>query len=86
MAIDWTITDLGHTYRTELRHGVLIQDVDPTRGFADLTVTLTKSDLLGLLGGARGLEGFSIEGDPAVVATLLGVLDPPTPGFAIVTP
>ena len=86
LAIDWVFTDLGHTYRTELRHGVLIQDVDPKQGTADLTLTLTKSDLLGLLGGTRGLEGLSTEGDPAVVATLLGVLDPPTPGFAIVTP
>jgi hypothetical protein len=49
-------------------------------------VTLTKPDLLGLLGGARGLDGLSTEGDASVVATLLGVLDPPTPGFAIVTP
>ena len=40
VAIDWVFTDLGHTYRTELRHGVLIQDVDPTHGSADLTVTL----------------------------------------------
>jgi alkyl sulfatase BDS1-like metallo-beta-lactamase superfamily hydrolase len=86
VAIDWVFTDLGHTYRTELSHGVLIQDVDPKHGDADLTVTLTKSDLLGLLGGARGLEGLSTQGDPSVVATLLAVLDPPTPGFAIVTP
>ena len=30
LAIDWVFTDLGHTYRTELTNGVLIQDVDPT--------------------------------------------------------
>jgi alkyl sulfatase BDS1-like metallo-beta-lactamase superfamily hydrolase len=86
LAIDWVFTDLGHTYRTELRHGVLIQDVDPKHGTSDFTVTLTKPDLLRLLGGSGGLEGLSTEGDPTVVATLLSVLDPPTPGFAIVTP
>jgi alkyl sulfatase BDS1-like metallo-beta-lactamase superfamily hydrolase len=86
LAIDWVFTDLGHTYRTQLSHGVLIQDFDPKHGTADLTVTLTKPDLLGLLGGARGLEGLLTAGDPGVVTTLLGVLDPPTPGFAIVTP
>ena len=31
LAIDWVFTDLGHTYRTELTNGVLIQDVDPKR-------------------------------------------------------
>ena len=32
LTIDWTVTDLGHTYRTELTNGVLIQDVDPATG------------------------------------------------------
>jgi alkyl sulfatase BDS1-like metallo-beta-lactamase superfamily hydrolase len=86
LAIEWVFTDLGHTYRIELRNGVLIQDVDPKHGTPDLTVTLTKLDLIGLLGGGRALEGLATEGDPTVVAKLLGVLDPPTPGFAIVTP
>ncbi len=86
LAIDWVFTDVGHTYRIELRNGVLIQDVDPKHGTADLAVTLTKPDLLGLIGGGRGMDGLSTEGDPTVVAKLLGFLDPPTPGFAIVTP
>src|SRR5277367_2797623 len=50
LAIDWVFTDLGHSYRTELRHGVLNQEVDPKQGTANLTVTLTKPELLGLLG------------------------------------
>ncbi len=36
-AIDWVFTDLGHTYRTTLSNGVLIQDVDPASESADVT-------------------------------------------------
>ncbi len=86
LAIDWVFTDLGHTYRTALSHGVLIQAVDPKHGVADLTVTLTQGDLLGLLVGGRGLADLPTEGDTGVVATLLGVLDPPRGSFPIVTP
>ena len=83
--IDWVFTDLAHTYRLELTNGVLIQHVDPAAGTADLTLTLTKPQLLSLLGGG-GLDGLTSSGDPSVVARLLAVLDPPNPGFAIVTP
>jgi alkyl sulfatase BDS1-like metallo-beta-lactamase superfamily hydrolase len=84
LAIDWVFSDLGHTYRTELSNGVLIQDVDPAHGSADLTLTLTKPGLLALLGGS-GLGGLQTEGDTAVLARLLGVLDPVSGDFAIVT-
>jgi alkyl sulfatase BDS1-like metallo-beta-lactamase superfamily hydrolase len=63
LAIDWAFTDLGHTYRIELSNGVLIQDVDPAHGTADLTVTLTKPELLAMLGGG-GLGGAQTEGTP----------------------
>ena len=65
---------------------MLIQDVDPTGGTADLTVTLTKPQLLGLLTGAGGLDGIATDGDLGVVQRLLAVIEAPTPGFAIVTP
>jgi alkyl sulfatase BDS1-like metallo-beta-lactamase superfamily hydrolase len=84
LAIDWSFSDLGHTYRTELSNGVLIQGIDPVHGAADLTVTLTKPKLLGLLAGGD-LEGLQTEGDMGVVARLLGVLDPVSGNFAIVT-
>ena len=61
MAIDWVFTDLGHTFRTKFSHGVLIPDVAPQLGTADLTVTATKADLWGLIGGTRGLEGLLTE-------------------------
>jgi alkyl sulfatase BDS1-like metallo-beta-lactamase superfamily hydrolase len=84
-AIDWVFTDLGHTYRTELSNGVLIQDEDPSSGEAETTVTLTKPELLQVLSG-NGLERLSVEGDAGQLQQLLGYLDEPTPNFPIVTP
>jgi alkyl sulfatase BDS1-like metallo-beta-lactamase superfamily hydrolase len=85
LAIDWVFTDLGHTYRTELSNGVLIQDVDPVHDNADLTISLTKPELLAMLGGG-GLGNLQTKGDQAVVGRLLGVLDEVSGNFAIVTP
>src|SRR5690606_3846650 len=85
LLIDWVFTDLDRTYRTELTNGVLIQHDDPVTDGAGLTITLTKVDLLRLLGGA-GLDIVTAEGDTTLVTQLLAVLDRPNPGFAIVTP
>ncbi len=84
-AIDWDFTDLGHTYRTELSNGVLIQFVDPAGGKADATVTLTKQQLMAVLGGA-GLDSLEVDGDAGVLSRLVSFLDEPTPHFPIVTP
>jgi alkyl sulfatase BDS1-like metallo-beta-lactamase superfamily hydrolase len=85
LAIDWVFTDLGHTYRTTLTNGVLVQRRDPTDGGAGLTVTLTKPEFLGVL-ARRSLEGVTTDGDASLLVTVLSVLDPPNPRFAIVTP
>jgi alkyl sulfatase BDS1-like metallo-beta-lactamase superfamily hydrolase len=86
LTIDWVFTDVGHTYRLELTNGVLIQHLDPADGSTDLTVTLNKPQLIGLLTGAVGLDGIATDGDLGVVQRLLAVIEAPTPGFAIVTP
>ena len=86
IAIDWVFTDLGHTYRTELSNGVLIQGVDPDDDGVDLTLTLTKPQLLGLLSLQIGLDQIQTAGDLGAVERLLGVIDPPRPSFPIVTP
>jgi alkyl sulfatase BDS1-like metallo-beta-lactamase superfamily hydrolase len=83
-AIDWTFTDLGHTYRIELSNGVLIQEVDPTTGEAGLKLTLTKGQFLRMLGGA-GLDGVTADGDTSLLQRLLSFIDQPDPSFAIVT-
>jgi alkyl sulfatase BDS1-like metallo-beta-lactamase superfamily hydrolase len=85
LVVDWVFTDLGHTYRTELTNGVLIQETDPTAGSPGLTVTLTKEQFTGLLRGV-GLDRITTEGDTKLLGQLLSVLDDPNPNFAIVTP
>jgi alkyl sulfatase BDS1-like metallo-beta-lactamase superfamily hydrolase len=85
ITIDWRFTDLGHSYRTALRNGVLVHEMDPPAGSADLSLTLTKPQLLGLLAG-HGLDGVGQDGDPGALRRLIGHLDQPDPNFAIVTP
>jgi alkyl sulfatase BDS1-like metallo-beta-lactamase superfamily hydrolase len=84
-AVDWVVTDVDVRRRTELSNGVLIQRDSPA-GEADLTVTLTKAQLIALLGGALTLTDVETSGDVGIVQTFLDVLDPGNPGFAIVTP
>ncbi|WP_072803565.1 alkyl/aryl-sulfatase [Rhodococcoides yunnanense] len=84
--IDWKFTDSGQTVRLSLSNGALIRTVDPrTQPKVDLTVTLTKADLLGLLAGG-GFDGLDSTGDVGVLTRLLGFLDAPDPIFPIVTP
>ncbi|WP_079185212.1 alkyl/aryl-sulfatase [Streptomyces uncialis] len=93
VTLGWTFTDLGELYRMTLRNGVLTHTrstlpVDDT----DLALTLTRPQLLALLADAAAspdppdLSTVRHTGDPAVLTTLLSVLDTPDPDFAIVTP
>jgi len=85
LTIDWDFTDQGTRHRMTLSNGALIHWADPAPGGTDLTLTLTKPQLLGLLAG-NGLQGIQSAGDLGVLQRLLGLLDTPDPGFAIVTP
>ncbi|WP_336208601.1 alkyl/aryl-sulfatase [Nonomuraea sp. LPB2021202275-12-8] len=85
LSIDWHLTDLGQCFRTTLSNGALIQQVDPPEEPVDLTLRLTKAQLLALLMG-RGVEGVDREGDTRVLKRLVAVLDDPVRDFAIVTP
>ncbi|WP_373273941.1 alkyl/aryl-sulfatase [Streptomyces anulatus] len=83
----WRFTDLDQTYRTSLHNGVLVHHpvTAASAEGVDLTLTLTRPQLMGMLTG-RGLDGIDHTGDPNVLATLMSVLDEPDPEFAIVTP
>lgn len=84
--IEWRFTDLDTIIRLTLSNGALIRTPNPrSTEAADLTLTLTKPQLLGLLGG-KGLEGITHTGHPEVLQRLLGLLDDPNPAFPIVTP
>ena len=85
LTIDWDFTDDSSRRRTALANGVLVHWSGPRLGDADLTVTLTLAQLLGLLAG-QGDAGLTSRRDIGVLHRLLGLLDAPDPGFAIVTP
>ena len=52
-----------------------------------MTLTLAdKNRLLTLVAGDGDSDGLRVDGDPAVLASLIAVLDRPDPGFNIITP
>ncbi len=85
LTIDWDFTDESVRHRMTLSNGALIHWADPAPGDADLTLTLTKPQLLGMLAG-HGLDNIQAAGDQGALQRLLGLLDTADPGFAIVTP
>jgi len=88
ITIDWRFSDLDESYRTTLRSGVLVHHPHrsaPSAGRADLTLTLTKAELLGMIAG-KGLNGIAYDGDADALNRLLSHLDEPDANFAIVTP
>ena len=85
LAVDWVFTDLHDTYRITLSNGALIQDLNPTGGAADLTVTLTKPELLRWLRGGNP-DDLQATGNRSVLRRLLGVLDRARTDFPVVTP
>jgi alkyl sulfatase BDS1-like metallo-beta-lactamase superfamily hydrolase len=84
-SIRWHFTDLGETYRMELSNGVLIHYPTHRADSADLVVTLTRPQLLALLGGA-GTGGVEFDGDPNLLSTLVSLTDQPDQAFNIITP
>jgi alkyl sulfatase BDS1-like metallo-beta-lactamase superfamily hydrolase len=86
LVIDWRFTDTGVMVRLALSNGALIQTENPrSQAAADLTLTLTKPQLRGLLAG-HGLDGIEHTGELAALSKLMGLLDTPDPAFPIITP
>jgi len=85
LSVLWEFTDSGERYLMELSNGVLVHHPTRRAPQADLVLTLTHPQLLGLL-GSGSLAGIDAAGDPGVLATLLSLTDQPDPSFAIVTP
>ena len=69
----------------ELSNGALIHYPTTSNQAADLTITLTRAQLLQLLATAKP-GGIGTSGDSAVLARLMSLIDNPDPDFAIVTP
>jgi alkyl sulfatase BDS1-like metallo-beta-lactamase superfamily hydrolase len=85
LSVGWHFTDAHENYRMELSNGALIHYPTTGNQAADLTITLTKPQLLQLLATAKP-GGIGTSGDPAVLGRLMSLIDNPDPDFAIVTP
>jgi alkyl sulfatase BDS1-like metallo-beta-lactamase superfamily hydrolase len=98
LTIDVTFVDVATDYRLTLRNGVLVHrkvadraseatgnDPDPATATATVTFA-TKRRLLAFAAGDRDSPGVEFTGDAEALPRLLGVLDQPDPGFAIITP
>jgi len=92
LAISWVITDLDTTYLTELRNGALNHRVVAAPVPGTTTFTLTRPTLIAVVTGAADLASciadatVTVDGDAAQLASLVGLLAPVDPNFAIVTP
>jgi alkyl sulfatase BDS1-like metallo-beta-lactamase superfamily hydrolase len=91
ITLHWRFTDSGDEHAMTLQHAVLTH----RRGApaeADATLSLPRSGLNELIAGLTTIEELSssgrlsVQGDAAKLGELLGLLDPPDPRFAIVTP
>ncbi|MEU4701533.1 alkyl/aryl-sulfatase [Nonomuraea dietziae] len=85
LTIDWKFTDLDEEIRLILANGVLTQTRSRAGAPADLTVTLTKPQLLGLM-ASQNFDGIQMDGDRQALETLIGLLDDGDRDFDIVTP
>ena len=92
ITLHWRFTDTGDEYSLTLKHGVLTHRRGTPRGQIDATVGVQRSDLNTVIAGAATIEELvvsgrvTIEGNQTKLGELLGLLDPPDPNFAIVTP
>jgi alkyl sulfatase BDS1-like metallo-beta-lactamase superfamily hydrolase len=92
LSIAWHITDEGTTHLAELRNGALNHREVTVVPNGVTTVSLTRLGLIGLVSGSLDAVAamddgtMKAQGDPAVLAGLVGLLAPFDPDFAIVTP
>ncbi|TQM44887.1 alkyl/aryl-sulfatase [Pseudonocardia cypriaca] len=86
LSLDVTFTDIDTNHRLTLHNGVLVHRERPADNTADMTLTLTTSRMLGLLGGDTTSPGADVAGDGKVLQSLLDVLERGNPSFNIMTP
>ncbi|WP_329140365.1 MBL fold metallo-hydrolase [Streptomyces sp. NBC_01476] len=89
LTIDWHLTDEQRIWRLTLSNGALTyrsaRAARRRTGRPDLTMTLTKPQLLAVLAG-HGLDTVTTQGDPTALTRLTALLDTPDPNFPIITP
>jgi alkyl sulfatase BDS1-like metallo-beta-lactamase superfamily hydrolase len=92
LRIDWTVTDPDERHRIEVRNGVMRHRPGSHGPDADAGLVVDRKALDQLLLKTADVAELAergrlrVEGDGAKLGELLGLLDEPDPGFAIVTP
>jgi alkyl sulfatase BDS1-like metallo-beta-lactamase superfamily hydrolase len=92
LRIDWVVTDPDEEHRITVRHGVLRHRPGRHDPPADARLMVEREALNQLLlrtadiGELAETGRLRVEGDGGKLGELLGLLDEPDPGFAIVTP
>ena len=80
--MDWELTDENTLHRITLSNGALTHRAPtpeaPAGGPADLTLTLTKEQLLKAVSGS-GFDGVTMTGDRSLLETFIGLLRRPRP-------
>jgi len=85
LSVLWQFTDSGERYLMQLSNGLLVHHPTNRTPPVDLTVRLTRAQLIGLL-FSGSLNGLETAGDAGVLKTLIGLTDQPDPDFAVVIP
>jgi len=85
LSVLWHFTDSDERYLMQLSNGLLVHHPTSRTPHADLTVRLTRAQLIGLL-LSGSLDGVETAGDAGVLKTLMGLTDEADPDFAVVTP
>jgi alkyl sulfatase BDS1-like metallo-beta-lactamase superfamily hydrolase len=92
MTIAWQVTDPDERHLLSLENGVLHHRPDTDGAAAEATLVIERAALNEMLGGDADLAALAtsrrlrVEGDGEKLGELLGLLEEPDPGFAIVTP
>ncbi len=92
LAIEWRVTDPDERRLLRVENGVLNHRPWPDGAEAEAALVVERRALNELLGGSADLAFLAesgrlrVEGDGEKLGELLGLLDEPDPGFAIVTP
>lgn len=85
ISVRWQFTDTDEVYRMELSNGALVHFPTVRSQSADLTVTLTREQLLKVL-ATGSLSDVESTGDVGAVSRILSFVDSPDPSFPVVTP
>ena len=92
LQIDWVVTDPDEQHSIVVRNGVLSHRPGRHEPEADAALVVAREALNELLLKTADIAALAesgrlrVEGDGAQLGELLGLLDEPDPGFAIVTP